>query len=96
VDDFLCDLEACVQKAKGVTSKGLPASVKENLCALDVSSLRDGTFLQILTTLGIQDGRLPRRMADINEILNALPPEVREGVFTEYVNSLFQSRHEGR
>jgi len=96
VDDFLSDLEACVQKAKGVTCRGLPAAVKESLSTLDVSGLGEAAFSQMLTMAGIQEGRLPERMADLHEILNALPPEVRERLITEYVNGLFGPRHEGR
>ena len=41
---------------------------------------------------GIQGYKVPERMAEINEILNALPPALREKLLTEFMNELLQYR----
>ena len=48
----------------------------------------------MLGMAGIQGSALPERMADINEILNALPPPIRERLVTEFMNELLQYREE--
>jgi hypothetical protein len=38
---------------------------------------------------GIEGTALPERMAEINEILNALPVPLRERILITYLNDLF-------
>jgi hypothetical protein len=52
----------------------------------------DETFSQMLGMAGIQDGLLPARMAEINGLLNKMPPAFRERLLVQYVNELFQYR----
>ena len=39
--------------------------------------------------LGITGGRLPERMADLNQVLNLLPPQVTKVALTDFFNDLF-------
>ena len=39
---------------------------------------------------GVQGTALPGRMAEINEVLNALPVPLRERLLVEYLNGLFR------
>ena len=39
---------------------------------------------------GVSGSGLPERMADINEVLNALPIRLRERLLVEYLNELFR------
>lgn len=90
VDDFLADLELCVNKAKDMKSGELAGEVMEGLSSMDPSQLTDETFSEMLSMAGIQGTELPDRMADINEVLNALPAEFRERLVIEFVNDLFR------
>ena len=56
---------------------------------VDFSKIDDGDLKNMMKMAGIQPGGLPVRMAEINEILNALPPELRERVLIVYFNELF-------
>ena len=46
--------------------------------------------LTLLAMAGISAGGLPQRMAEINEVLNALPVPLRERLLVEYLNGLFR------
>lgn len=39
---------------------------------------------------GIRGSSLPTRMAEINEVLNALPVKLRERLLVEYLNELYR------
>jgi hypothetical protein len=43
----------------------------------------------MLALAGIGDEGLPQRMAEINGVLDALPPNVREQLLVTFVNNLF-------
>ena len=43
----------------------------------------------MLALAGIRDEGLPHRMAEINGVLDALPPNVREQLLVTFVNNLF-------
>ena len=44
---------------------------------------------QLLAMAGIDGVQLPERMAEIQEVLNVLPPAMREGLLTEFMNQLY-------
>jgi sphinganine-1-phosphate aldolase len=92
VDALLADLRTCVEKAKTMPTGDLAATVRDVLGSLDPATLSDETFTQMLGMAGIQGAQLPARMAEINEILNALPGALRERLLTEFLNDLFQYR----
>ena len=79
VDDLLADLRACVDKARGMKSGELGEAVRQAFSSMDPAALTDDTFTQMLGMAGIQGSQLPSRMAEINEILNALPAELPSG-----------------
>jgi len=90
VDDFIADLDSCVKKAKTMKSGELAGAVMEGLSSMDPSRLTNEAFSEMLSMAGIQGTELPDRMADINEVLNALPAEFRERLVIEFVNDLFR------
>ena len=63
-----------------------------SLAAIDPKSLTPEMFSQMLAMAGLQGVELPRRMAGINEMLNALPAPLTESVLTQFVNELFQHK----
>lgn len=92
VENFLADLEQCVDKAKSMESGQLAAALGAGLPAMDASDIPDETVAQMLGMAGVQNGLLPDRMAEINEVLNILPPAFRERLLVEFVNDLFRHR----
>ena len=94
VDALLADLRVCVEKAKMMPSGELTSAVRDAFSSIDPASLTEESFSQMLGLAGIQGGSLPERMAGINEILNALPAQLREKLVTEFMNELLKYREE--
>jgi glutamate/tyrosine decarboxylase-like PLP-dependent enzyme len=93
VDPMLADLRECVEKAKQLPSGELAPKIKEAFGHLRPEDLSEDVFRGMLSMAGITGGGLPGRMAEINEVLNALPVPLRERLLVEYLNELF--RHPG-
>jgi glutamate/tyrosine decarboxylase-like PLP-dependent enzyme len=89
VDTFLEDLRASVEAARALPSGDLAPVVQNLFSSIDPADLTTEMLLQLLEMAGIKGFGLPERMAEINEILNALPPEFTERLLTEFVNELF-------
>ena len=89
VDQLLSDLNQCVEKAKTMESGELATAVKDGFGDMDPSELTDETVSQLFSMAGVQEAVLPERMAEINEILNALPAELRERLLITFINDLF-------
>jgi len=94
VDALLADLRVCVERAKTMESGKVASMVRDAFSSIDPSSFTEETFSQMLGMVGMQGGALPERMAEINEILNALPPQLREKLVTEFMNELLRYREE--
>ncbi len=90
VEEMLADLRECVAKAKrqGADQKELP--LMQALAKMDLSALTPEGLNQLLSMAGISGGALPQRMAEINNILNVLPPELTERLLIEYFNEMFR------
>jgi len=89
VDDLLKDLADCVQLAKGKEKSELSKMVTEAFSAIDPSQLTDEVFEQMMDMAGINGTDVPDEMAEINEILNALPYKLREKLLLEFLNKMF-------
>ncbi|MGB1274385.1 MAG: pyridoxal phosphate-dependent decarboxylase family protein, partial [Nannocystaceae bacterium] len=90
VDELLADLRVCVDKVRGATSGPLVAMAQQALAAIPDPSAIDGSMLkQLLSLAGIEGGGLPERKADINELLNILPPAFKERLLLEFMSDLF-------
>ncbi len=92
VDDLLSDLRACVEKARSMPSGGAAEAMQTALAGVDPSQIGDEAFAQMLAMAGIQGTELPERMAEINEILNALPAELKERLLIAFLNDLYTYR----
>jgi glutamate/tyrosine decarboxylase-like PLP-dependent enzyme len=91
VDDLLHDLSECTEKAKALPSGALAGKIREAFGHLRPEDLDAGVFAGLLGMAGISGTSLPGRMAEINEVLNALPVPLRERLLVEYLNELFRS-----
>jgi sphinganine-1-phosphate aldolase len=89
IPEFLRDLAASVASAKAHGHPALPAELLAMLSSLEPSSLDPDTFRQMLAMAGLSGVGLPERMAEINHLLAALGPQMRERLLTEFVNELF-------
>jgi len=90
VDALLADLGECVEKARALPSGALAEKIRAAFGDLDPKQLGPETFAGLLGMAGVQGTALPGRMAEINEVLNALPVALRERLLVEYLNELFR------
>jgi glutamate/tyrosine decarboxylase-like PLP-dependent enzyme len=89
-EQFLIDLAASVGAAREVKPGPLRQMLEPVLDSLDPEKLSDADIEGMLAMAGIGGGSsLPERTAEINAVLNLLPPAVREKLLTAYVNNLF-------
>lgn len=89
VDDMLKDLSDCIEKARTLPSGQLAPKIREAFGDLQPADLTDEVFHGLLAMAGIAGTGLPGRMAEINEVLNALPVPLRERLLVEYLNGLY-------
>jgi len=91
-DAMLADLHECTEKAKTLPSGELAPKIRAAFGHLRPEDLTDDVFENLLGMAGVTGTSLPGRMAEINEVLNALPVPLRERLLVEYLNVLYQGR----
>jgi glutamate/tyrosine decarboxylase-like PLP-dependent enzyme len=90
-DDLIADLEECVEKARLLPSGKLAAKIEEAFAGQDPEQVTSETLQGMLGMAGVDGTSLPGRMAEINEVLNALPVPLRERLLVEYLNELYRT-----
>lgn len=89
VEPFIEALYECVEKVRPLKFGELGESIKKEFENTDPDSLTDEDISQLLEMADIGGEELPKGMADINEMLNALPAKFRERLLIEYTNRIF-------
>jgi glutamate/tyrosine decarboxylase-like PLP-dependent enzyme len=90
VDQFLKDLAEAVEAVKSQPVGDLAAVVSAELAKLDLASLTDQDIKDMMAMVGMGQGSgLPNKMGEINQILNAMPPELKERLLVLFVNDAF-------
>ncbi|MBT3223095.1 MAG: aspartate aminotransferase family protein, partial [Proteobacteria bacterium] len=89
--ELVDDLRECIQIIKEQPSPPLPAALIQGLTTIDPDQLGPSAFSSILAMAGIEGTDLPEDRAMVNNLLNALPPSVREPLLAEFFNQLFVS-----
>jgi glutamate/tyrosine decarboxylase-like PLP-dependent enzyme len=90
VEPLLADLRECVARARELPSGALAQQIGSAFGNLEASSLDDAAMAGMLAMAGVQGDQLPGRMAEINEVMNALPPALREKLLIAYLNELYR------
>jgi hypothetical protein len=90
VDELLADLRVSVEAARALPSGALAERIRTAFADLDATQVTPELFAGLLETAGVQGGELPARMAEINEVLNALPVPLRERLLVEYLGGLYR------
>jgi sphinganine-1-phosphate aldolase len=89
VDELLIDLRASVETAKALASSELASVVRNAFSSVDPATMGPEVLSQMLGMAGITGVDLPDRMAEVNEVLNALPSALSERLLSEFINELF-------
>lgn len=90
VDDFIRDLGACEANHRARAESG-PRDVLPDLAGLFADDNSDllGT---LSAAAGIDPDNLPERMGTINNLLNGMPPPLRDKLLADFLNRLYASR----
>ena len=88
-NEFLAALresvEACMPKGFSQTA----AKVKAELSRMNIADFKPAMMGDLMRAAGIEDGQLPRKSAELNQILNVLPPNVTAFALTEFMNDRY-------
>ncbi|HLT36816.1 MAG TPA: aspartate aminotransferase family protein [Enhygromyxa sp.] len=88
LDELLADIGRCVELVRDSAPSPLVASLTQALAQIDLASVDDQTLRQMMAMAGIAPGTIPKVGAELNEVLDLLPPAARERVLTEFMNEL--------
>jgi len=87
---FLADLEAAVAAVRARPAPAVSPMIQAALTTIDFDTLDDATFGQLLAAAGLgAGGELPTERAEINMILDAMAPALRERVLQFFFNELY-------
>ena len=90
VEPMLADLRECVAIAKQLPFSDLAEQISQAFADIDPATFDESMFQTMLQMSGMGGGvELPERMAEVNEVLNALPAGLREKLMVEFLNQLF-------
>jgi sphinganine-1-phosphate aldolase len=87
-DAFVADLAKATERARVIPQSPLVALVKAELEKAAEAPPDPKQMETLMSAIGISGGRLPERMADLNQILNILPAEVTKVALTDFFNDL--------
>jgi len=90
VDEFLVDLAECVEASKDVPPSPVVAMATKAFGSVEPDKLTPDVLSSMLSMAGAQGTKLPERLAEINEVLNALSVPMREAIVTGFINELFK------
>jgi sphinganine-1-phosphate aldolase len=91
VDAFLRDLDDCTADLAARNVSGLRELPEEMAVLFDAD--QGGDMLAALgAATGIDPDNLPERMDSVNNLLNQMPPTVRDKLLADFLNRLYTSR----
>jgi len=88
-DAFLSALRDSVNACSAKGFSATAAKVNAELSRTDIKDFKPEMMSDLLRAAGIEDGQLPRKSAELNQILNVLPPNVTEYALTEFMNDRY-------
>ena len=96
IDAVLKDLEAAVEVVRGREAPPIVAQLAAMVENLDPDKIDDAMIGQLLGMVGIggEGSAPPERMAEINAILNVLPPKLADRLLTAFYNDWNRYRDE--
>jgi sphinganine-1-phosphate aldolase len=90
VEPLLADLRDAVDLVRNRENTDIESELDSLVASIDNGRLTDDELPELLALGGINPSLLPKTMAPIHTIMNALSPELRERILTAFVNELFR------
>ena len=87
--DFVTALGASVEASTPKGFSQIAARVKAELSRMDPATVSPAILGDLMRAAGIEDGQLPRKSAELNQILNVLPPRVTEYALIQFMNERY-------
>jgi glutamate/tyrosine decarboxylase-like PLP-dependent enzyme len=87
--DFVEALGASVEASLPKGFSQTAARVKAELARMDPAAFKPSMLSELMRAAGVEDGQLPRKSAELNQILNVLPPAVTEYALIEFMNERY-------
>lgn len=90
VEPLLAALADAVKAARAAGPPEVPAGLAEAIADLDLDSLDDAAFTDLLASVGVDlHGGGEPRMSVVNAILDGLPPATREALLIRFLSALY-------
>lgn len=90
--EFVAALNDATEASKAKGFSQIAAKVKSELSRMDPAAFQPTMLNDLMRAAGIEDGQLPRKSAELNQILNVLPPKVTEFALIEFMNDRYVYR----
>lgn len=87
--ELLADLAEAVAAARAAGPVRLAPELVEAIAALDPDSLTADQFAGLLAAAGLDGVAAPKRMAEVNTMLAAASPALRERLLVEFLSALY-------
>lgn len=94
IDDLIKNLLEVAEIVRKKPKNEAMDQIKAFAATLDAKTLTAESMQNLLAMAGMQGTGIPDRMAEINELLDALPRDVAEKLLTNFYNDLAQYRKE--
>lgn len=90
--EFLTALRDATDACRSKGFSQAAAKVKAEVARLGAGEFKPAVLSDLMRAAGIEDGQLPRKSAELNQILNVLPPKLTEFALTEFMNERYVYR----
>lgn len=90
--EFAATLKDATEAARPKGFSQVAAKVKSELARMNPADFKPAMLNDMMRAAGIEDGQLPRKSAELNQILNVLPPKVTEFALIEFMNERYVYR----
>jgi sphinganine-1-phosphate aldolase len=88
-DVLLADLSAAVAAARRAGPVTMAPEVTSTIASLNPTDFTPDQFAALLASAGLTEVTPPKRMAEINTMLGAASPALREALLVEFLNALY-------
>ena len=88
-DEFVSSLRDATVASASKGFSQVAAKLKAELAQMNAADVKPSMLSGLLKSAGLEDGQLPRKAAELNQILNVLPPQITEFALTEFMNERY-------
>lgn len=88
-DDFVVALREAVLAAEPRGFSQTAARLKAEIALMDPANVSPAILPELMRRAGVEDGQLPRTSAELNQVLNVLPPAVTEYALIQFMNERY-------